>query len=90
MTYKSALSCCLLAVLALPPAQAEGQSFSDKAARTAQRTGEVAEEGIQKGASAANKGVTKAFETVNEKVFKPADGWIQQKVNPQGKTADKK
>jgi hypothetical protein len=52
----------------------------------------VAEEGIQKGASAADKGVGKAFGTVNEKVFKPADTWIQNKVNKKGsaeKPADK-
>jgi hypothetical protein len=85
--------CCgLLVVLAWPAVHAEEERFVDKAARTTKKTGEVAEQGIQKGASAADKGVGKAFGTVNEKVFKPADTWIQNKVNKKGsaeKPADK-
>ncbi len=77
--------CCgLLAVLAWPAVHAEEERFVDKAARTTKKTGEVAEQGIQKGASATNKGVSKAFEVVNEKVFKPAYGWIQDKVGNKG------
>lgn len=85
--------CCgLLVVLAWPAVHAEEERFVDKAARTTKKTGEVAEQGIQKGASAADKGAGKAFGTVNEKVFKPADNWIQNKVNKKGgseKPADK-
>jgi len=82
----------LLVVLAWPAVHAEEERFVDKAARTTKKTGEVAEEGIQKGAAATNKGVSKAFEVVNEKVFKPADGWIQDKLGKKGsaeKPADK-
>ena len=64
-------------------AQAE-ESLADKAARTAKKAGEATEQGIEKGASAANKGVGKAFEVVNDKVLKPADGWIQDKVGNKG------
>ena len=79
--------CCgLLAVLAWPAVHAEEERFVDKAARTTKKTGEVAEEGIHKGASAADKGVGKAFEVVNDKVLKPTDEWIQDKVGNKGKT----
>jgi len=84
--------CCLLALLAWAPAQAEEERFVDKAGRTIKKGGEATQEGIEKGASAADKGVGKAFGTVNEKVFKPADTWIQNKVNKKGsaeKPADK-
>lgn len=84
--------CCLFAVLAMTGVHAEEERFLDKAARTVKKGGEATEQGIDKGASAANKGVTKAFETVNDKVLKPADGWIQDKVNKKGgteKPADK-
>ncbi len=84
--------CCLLALLALVPVQAEEERFVDKAARTIKKGGEATQEGIEKGASAADKGVGQAFGTVNEKVFKPADNWIQNKVNKKGrgeKPADK-
>ena len=64
-------------------AQAE-ESLADKAARTAKKAGEATEQGIEKGASAANKGVGKAFEVVNDKVLKPTDGWIQDKVGNKG------
>lgn len=60
------------------------ESLGDKAARTTKKTGEVIEQGIQKGASATNKGVSKAFEVANDKVFKPADSWIQGKVGNKG------
>ena len=72
-------------------AQAQ-ESAGEKAARTSQRAGEAVDGGIQKGASAANRGVTRAFDAANDKVFAPADRWIQQKVNPQGqgKPAEKK
>ncbi len=77
--------CCgLLVVLAWSAVHAEEERFVDKAARTTKKTGEVIEQGIQKGASATNKGVTKAFEVANEKVFKPADSWIQDKVGNKG------
>ena len=65
--------------------QAE-ESLADKAARTAKKAGEATEQGIEKGASAANKGVGKAFEVVNDKVLKPTDEWIQDKVGNKGKT----
>lgn len=71
--------------------QAE-EGVLDKAGRTAKKGGEAAEQGIHKGAEATNKGVGKAFEAVNDKVFKPADHWIQEKVNKKGsaeKPADK-
>jgi len=83
---------CLLAFLAVVPVQAEEERFVDKAGRTIKKGGAAAQEGIEKGASAADKGVGKAFGTVNEKVFKPADSWIQNKVNKKGsseKPADK-
>ncbi len=76
--------CCLLAILALVPVQAEEERFVDKAGRTIKKGGEAAQEGIEKGASATDKGVGKAFGTVNEKVLKPADNWIQNKVNKKG------
>ncbi|MDP3702310.1 MAG: hypothetical protein Q8R72_15540 [Hylemonella sp.] len=82
----------VLSTLAVPAVHAEEERFVDKAARTSKKTGEAIEQGIQKGASAANKGVTKAFGTVNDKVLKPADGWIQDKVGNKGgaqKPADK-
>jgi hypothetical protein len=82
----------LLAVLAWLPVHAEEERLVDKAGRAVQKGGEATEQGIEKGASAANKGVTKAFEAVNDKVLKPADSWIQNKVNKKGgteKPADK-
>lgn len=84
--------CGLLVVLAWPAVHAEEERFVDKAGRTIKKGGEATQEGIEKGASAADKGVGKAFGTVNEKVFKPADNWIQNKVNKKGsaeKPADK-
>ncbi len=71
---------------------AEEERLVDKAGRTIKKGGEAAEQGIEKGASAAGKGVGKAFEVVNEKVFKPADNWIQDKAGKKGgteKPADK-
>ncbi len=64
-------------------AQAE-ESLADKAGRTVKKVGEATEQGLEKGAAAANKGVGKAFEVANDKVFKPADGWIQDKVGNKG------
>lgn len=81
----------LLSLAAVFAVHAE-EGVLDKAGRTAKKGGEVAEEGIHKGAEATNKGVSKAFEAVNDKVFKPADSWIQEKVNKKGsaeKPADK-
>lgn len=91
MKYRVRWLSGLLAACAVLTAQAE-ESASQKAARTTQKAGEVIEGGIQKGASAANRGLTKGFEAANDKVFGPADRWIQQKVNPQGqgKPVDKK
>ncbi len=66
-------------------AQAE-ESLVDKVGRTVKKGGEAAEAGIEKGASAAGRGIEKGFSTANEKVFKPADGWIQDKVGNKGKT----
>lgn len=73
---------CLGAAFAV---QAE-EGVVDKAGRTIKKGGEAAQEGIEKGASAADKGVSKAFGTVNDKVLKPADNWIQNKVNKKGST----
>jgi hypothetical protein len=74
----------LLVALAPAAVYATEESLADKAGRTAKKAGEATEQGIEKGASAANKGVSKAFEVVNDKVFKPADGWIQDKVGNKG------
>ncbi len=83
--WMTALACLAFSVRA-------EESAGQKAARATQRAGQVIDGGIQKGASAANRGMTQAFDAANDKVFGPADRWIQQKVNPQGegKTADKK
>ncbi len=78
---------CLLAATT-GALHAEEERFVDKAGRTIKKGGEATQEGIEKGASAADRGVGKAFGTVNEKVFKPADSWIQNKVNKKG-SADK-
>ena len=67
-------------------AQAEEERLVDKAGRTIKQGGEAAEQGIEKGASAAGKGVGKAFEVVNDKVFKPADSWIQEKAGKKSST----
>jgi hypothetical protein len=88
MMKKLGWCCGLLVVLAWPVVHAEEERFVDKAGRTIKKGGEATQEGIEKGASAADKGVGKAFGTVNEKVFKPADSWIQNKVNKKG-SADK-
>lgn len=83
----------LLATLAAPVVQAEEERFVDKVGRTLKKGGEATQEGIEKGASAANKGLAKAFGTVNDKVLKPTDSWIQDKVGKKGsaqKAADKK
>ncbi|GAB3495981.1 hypothetical protein GCM10027399_18560 [Curvibacter fontanus] len=68
---------------------AEEERFVDKAARTTKKGGEAAEQGIQKGASATNKAVGKAFDVVNDKVFKPADHWIQDKAAGKKSGAEK-
>lgn len=80
---KTAVLCALAVGLSVTLAQAE-ERMADKAERTIKKTGEATESGIEKGASAANKGIGKAFEVVNDKVFKPADNWIQDKVGKQG------
>jgi hypothetical protein len=81
----------LLSLCAAFAVHAEEERLVDKTERTIKKGGEATQSGIEKGASAANKGVTKAFEVVNDKVFKPADGWIQDKVNKKGdpKSTDK-
>ncbi|MDE2615780.1 MAG: hypothetical protein KGL73_02030 [Burkholderiales bacterium] len=81
--------CSLLLVLAMPAVHAEEERFVDKAARTTKKGGEAAEQGIQKGASATNKAVGKAFDVVNDKVFKPADRWIQDKAAGKKSGAEK-
>lgn len=81
---KTAVLCALFAGLAVPLAQAEEERFIDKASRTVKKVGETVSEGADKGVSAANKGAGKGFEVVNEKVLKPADGWIQEKVGRPG------
>lgn len=74
----------VLSTLAVPAVHAEEERFADKAARTTKKTGEAIEQGIQKGATATSKGISRAFEAANDKVFKPADGWIQDKVGKKG------
>lgn len=81
---KTAVLCALFAGLAVPLAQAEEERFIDKASRTTKKVGEAMEKGLEKGASAAGKGVTKAFEVTNEKVLAPTDRWIQDKVGRPG------
>lgn len=81
---KSAVLCALMAGLAVPLAQAEEERFIDKASRTTKKAGEVMEKGLEKGASAASKGITKAFEVTNDKVLAPTDRWIQDKVGRSG------
>lgn len=81
---KSAVLCALLAGLTLSLAQAEEERFIDKAGRTAKKAGEAMERGLEKGASAASRGVGKAFEVTNEKVLAPTDRWIQEKVGRSG------
>lgn len=81
---KTAVLCALIAALAVPLAQAEEERFIDKASRTVKKVGETVSEGADKGVSAANKGAGKGFDAVNEKVLKPADNWIQDKVGRPG------
>lgn len=81
---KTAVLCALMAGLVVPLAQAEEERFIDKASRTVKKVGETVSEGADKGVSAANKGAGKGFEVVNEKVLKPADNWIQDKVGRPG------
>jgi len=81
---KTAVLCALAAGLSVSLVQAEEERFIDKASRTVKKVGETVSEGADKGVSAANKARAKGFEVVNEKVFKPADGWIQEKVGRPG------
>lgn len=76
--------CLLLTLCTALAAQAQDR-LVDKAERGSRKAGEVLNEGIDKGAAAANKGVNKAFGSVNDKVLRPADQWIQRKVG-NGKT----
>lgn len=81
---KTAVLCALVAGLSASLAQAEEERFIDKASRTVKKVGEVVSEGAEKGVNAANKGAGKGFEVVDDKVLKPADGWIQNKVGRPG------
>lgn len=81
---KNAVLCALAAVLGVSLVQAQEERFIDKASRTVKKVGEVVSEGADKGVSAANKGAGKGFDVVNDKVLKPADGWIQEKVGRPG------
>lgn len=81
---KIAVLCALAAGLSVSLVQAEEERFIDKASRTTKKAGEVMEKGLEKGASAASKGVTKAFEVTTEKVLAPTDRWIQDKVGRPG------
>jgi hypothetical protein len=81
---KTAVLCALVAGLSVNLAQAEEERFIDKASRTVKKVGEAVSEGADKGISAANKGAGKGFEVVDDKVLKPADNWIQEKVGRPG------
>ncbi|MCZ8251382.1 MAG: hypothetical protein O9318_02810 [Hylemonella sp.] len=80
---KTAVLCALMAGLSVTVTQAE-ERFIDKASRTVKKVGEAVSDGAEKGVNAANKGAGKGFEVVDEKVLKPADGWIQNKVGRPG------
>ena len=81
---KTAVLCALAAGLFVGLVHAEEERFIDKASRTAKKVGETVSEGADKGVSAANKGAGKGFDALNDKVLKPADNWIQDKVSRPG------
>ncbi|MFZ5568373.1 MAG: hypothetical protein ACOY95_15420 [Pseudomonadota bacterium] len=81
---KTAVLCALAAGLSVSLVQAEEERFIDKASRTVKKVGGAVSEGAEKGISAANKGAGKGFEVVDDKVLKPADNWIQDKVGRPG------
>lgn len=61
-------------------ARADDESVGQKA----HDVGTTVVHAVEKGATVAGKAVEKGFNKVNEKVLKPADHWIQSKVNPKG------
>jgi len=68
-------------------AHAEDEGKSGGAGRKFQEGGKAVVGRVEDGASAANKGVAKGYDSANENVFKKADAWIQSKVNKKGASA---
>lgn len=73
----------LLAALALGVSVA-ASAGDESVAQKAHDLGMKGVEAVEKGASTAEAAVVKGMQKADEKVFKPADQWIQSKVNPKG------
>ena len=79
MMYRG-LGVALLCLGLAGAVHAEGDSLLEKA----HDLGVKASDAVGKGATEAEGAVVKGMDKANEKVFKPADHWIQSKVNPKG------
>ena len=77
-------------VLTIAMSSTWARAGDESVGQKAHEVGTTVVHAVEKGATVAGKAVEKGFDKVNEKVLKPADHWIQSKVNPKGTTSEHK